>query len=131
MSTRVLIVDDDPIVGKLIGLCLTEQGHDVRSAATSQEAMEQVDDWQPTCILLDFHLGQENGLDWIEPIHEQLPESPVILITADESDAIAHQARQRGAAFLWRKGQTLPELIGIVNRIHDPARLHGIANPIQ
>jgi CheY-like chemotaxis protein len=58
----VLIVDDNPFNVKLARYLLTADGFDVRSAATSEEALTALASWRPRLVLMDLRLPGTDGL---------------------------------------------------------------------
>jgi two-component system KDP operon response regulator KdpE len=89
-STRVLVVDDDPSMKHMLVNYLEQ--HDMRVTATSlkQEAIRQFAVDEPSVVLLDLRLGQEDGLDLLRVIRWR-SDVHVIIITGhrrDETDRV-------------------------------------------
>ena len=59
--SRVLVVDDDPIVRQLVELRLSRAGHDVHTVSDGATALERVSDLDPDVIVLDWMLPRLTG----------------------------------------------------------------------
>jgi diguanylate cyclase (GGDEF)-like protein len=89
----ILIVDDNPVIIKLLGAMLTRAGYQVAHASSGDQAMEILESLQPDLILLDIDMPGVSGLDTCRMIKEN-PRSadiPVIFVTAsdDKNDIVA------------------------------------------
>lgn len=92
----VLIIDDDPAFRRLLGRGLTRLGWHTLEADSTASALEALKT-QPTHVLLDLRLGEENGMALLEPMRLQLPNIRIILLTGFASIASAVAAIKRGA----------------------------------
>jgi PAS domain S-box-containing protein len=70
---RLLVVDDDPAVSESMVVCLELQGHEVRSAAAGEAALDLLKTFRPDVVLLDIGLPGEDGYSVARRIRE-LPE---------------------------------------------------------
>ena len=57
MAKRILVVDDEPSITKLVSFNLEKAGYDVDTAADGQAALEKVQDIQPDLIVLDLDVA--------------------------------------------------------------------------
>ncbi len=90
MRPRVLVIDDEPKLLKLVGSVLQADGFDVVTATSGQEGLEQIETTQPDLVLLDILLpGELDGYLVCQRIRERSP-IPVIMLTAkaQENDKI-------------------------------------------
>ncbi len=83
MGTRrlVLVVDDEPWVGKLVAAALADQGFDVETAADGEAALATFELLKPDLVLLDVLMPGMDGLTVLRRIRAISP-VPVILLTA-------------------------------------------------
>lgn len=65
----------------------------------------------PDVILLDIHLGERNGLDYLEPIKVLAPTTRVFMFTVFYDPACAARARQAGAAGFLLKSSPIEEIV--------------------
>jgi two-component system KDP operon response regulator KdpE len=78
---RILIVDDEPQIGKIFGLKLKLAGYDVLTTTGGAEAIELVRTQKLDIMLLDVLMPEITGLDVLEKVREFSP-IPIILLTA-------------------------------------------------
>lgn len=106
---KVLIVEDEAIISRLLALYFTGQGHTVETAADGLSAVMQFDSFGPELVLLDVGLPKLSGWDVLKTLRER-SRVPVILLTAlDDADDVARGFRL-GADDYIRKPFQLPEL---------------------
>ena len=78
----ILVVEDDAVLGEVLGRILTQDGHVVRHCVHAEDALALIKDWTPRLILLDACLRNGSGLKVAEDLRARLPRSPIILLTA-------------------------------------------------
>lgn len=84
----VLVVDDESSLRLLCRVNLELEGHRVREAATLAEARAELERATPDVILLDRHVGSEDGLELLDEIEAlDLPARVVLLSGASEVGA--------------------------------------------
>ncbi len=81
---RVLVVDDDARVGRVVQLNLAAEGYQVRIATSGREALDLVATDPPDCILLDVMMPEMDGLEVCQRLkgHSDTLDIPVIMLTA-------------------------------------------------
>ena len=85
-TPRILVVDDDPEIRKLIARYVESQGFRVLLAANCQELREQLATHQVDLIVLDVMLPDGSGLDACRDLRAQRNNVPIILLTALKED---------------------------------------------
>lgn len=90
MAQRVLVVDDDPIVGDVLSRYLIRDGFEVEVAADGEAAVTAFENARPDLVLLDLMLPKLDGFEVFSRIREAAY-TPVIMLTArgEETDRIA------------------------------------------
>jgi DNA-binding response OmpR family regulator len=78
---KILVVDDEPGMVRLVALYLQQAGFDVLSARTGTDAIEAVERRRPDLVVLDVGLPDVDGLAVFRRIRE-IEETPVIMLTA-------------------------------------------------
>ncbi len=70
MSTlRVLLAEDDALIGMLLAEILEDMGHDICAIeATESEAVTAAARWQPDLMIIDAHLGNGSGIAAVQDI---------------------------------------------------------------
>jgi CheY-like chemotaxis protein len=82
MSLSVLVVDDDEVVGRVLGRVLARQGHQVWRAISAHHALWLARIHRPRLALLDLCLGDTDGIDLARALRAELPDLTMILLTA-------------------------------------------------
>ena len=93
-KSRILIVEDEPIVAFSLKMLLQRKGYEVVGIAdSSYEALELVESSRPDLILMDYYIrGAMNGIDTAQIIHLRHL-IPVIFLSSIEDDSIIRQIR--------------------------------------
>lgn len=86
---KILVVDDDAKILKIVKHCLEKEGFGVVTAADGEEALSMVKKEQPDLVILDLMLPKLNGLDVCRNVTSEY-DIPVIILSAkgDELDRI-------------------------------------------
>ncbi|QIB66352.1 sigma-54-dependent transcriptional regulator [Kineobactrum salinum] len=114
-AQTVLIVDDEPDIRELLAITLSRMGLESLSAATLQQAREQMAAVQPDLCLTDMRLPDGNGINLVEYINREYPHIPVAMITAHGSVETAISALKAGAFDFISKPIELDRLRSLVN----------------
>jgi CheY-like chemotaxis protein len=89
--SKVLIVEDDPLISRMYQKIFTFEKFDVEVAANGEEALAKVVDFNPALILLDVMMPKMNGLLVLAKLKEnaQTKKIPVVMLTnlAGQQDA--------------------------------------------
>lgn len=93
---RILIVDDDPALLRLLSLRLREEGHEVLDAASGEAALARLDQELPHLLITDLRMGGMDGLELFEAVHRRHPLLPVLMLTAHGTIPDAVKALQKG-----------------------------------
>jgi AraC-like DNA-binding protein/CheY-like chemotaxis protein len=85
LRRHVLIVDDDDTTRATLGTHLNHQGYSVSAAPTGNAGLRQVKETAPDVILLDYRLGDMDGVEFLRTLRHEIPGDlpPVALFTAD------------------------------------------------
>jgi CheY-like chemotaxis protein len=95
----VLVVDDSLVQRRVTSRLVEKDGLFEAIAVTNgREALHAIEKKRPDVVLTDLQMPEMNGLELVANIRSQYPLVPVILMTAEGSEEIAHQALRAGAA---------------------------------
>jgi two-component system chemotaxis response regulator CheY len=131
---KVLIVDDSAVIVQALSMKLTSAGYKVITAEDGAGAVSCVRREKPDLILLDISFPPDvahgGGVAWdgflIMSWIKRLDEAkgvPVILITADESDALKKQALKAGATHFFHKPINNEEVLEVIKQALSPIAL--------
>ncbi len=94
---KILVVDDDPSILKVIRMRLEAQGYRVTTAFDAQKAIELAAENRFDAALLDLKLNGKDGIQLMQDLHHITPEMPVIILTAYGTIKSAVAAMKKGA----------------------------------
>jgi DNA-binding NtrC family response regulator len=117
VSARILVVDDERAIGIAIQRLLAARGHDVETARSVAEALEELGRATFHLVVTDLGLGAGSGMDVLRWVREHAPETAVIMITAYGSERTAVEAMKLGAADYVPKPFDNDELELVVERV--------------
>ncbi|MCO4747821.1 MAG: sigma-54-dependent Fis family transcriptional regulator [Proteobacteria bacterium] len=96
-NTTVLVIDDDPSLGRLLAHWLRRDGHKVLAAETAAEGLAALSRTLPDAILLDINLPDADGVELLAEIKARHPRTPVVMMTVDADVDMVVRCMQRGA----------------------------------
>ena len=85
MSARVLVVDDEPQIGRLLTTTLQARGYEVAVATDGQMALEMAATWRPDLVLLDLGLPIIDGLEVCRRVRGW-SQVPIIVLTVRDAE---------------------------------------------
>ena len=109
-TKKVLVIDDDPVVGKSFDRVLSPKGYAVIAAASGAEALDKLGREHYDVVFTDIKMPGMDGLEVAQRIKGSNPWMPVVIITGYGSEANEMKARQLGVSHFLNKPLT-PELI--------------------
>ncbi|MFI1917963.1 response regulator transcription factor [Nocardia sp. NPDC020380] len=84
-AISVLVVDDEPALAELVSMALRYEGWEVSTAADGRTAVTVAREVRPDVVVLDLMLPDMSGLEVLARLRQQLPQLPVLLLTAKDS----------------------------------------------
>ncbi len=116
---KILIVDDEPDILRLISLRLRKLGYDVLTAVDGKEALDAIRNENPDLVLLDLLIPFMNGAEVCEQVKNDktLKHIPIILFTAHSDTMTAEKTKKLGAEDYIVKPFVLEELTDKVKEI--------------
>ncbi len=94
---RVLLVDDDPGVGQVLGALLAQGGHEANAVDSGAAALEALEARPYDVVVTDQRMPKMDGLTLLGRIRERWPELPVVMLTAHGTIPLAVAAMRVGA----------------------------------
>lgn len=93
---RVLLVDDDRSLLRLLSMRLMAAGYDVLAVDGGRQALEQLPGFRPDMIITDLKMDGMDGMELFEEVHRSHPGLPVLVLTAHGTIPDAFAAASRG-----------------------------------
>ncbi|HTS00456.1 MAG TPA: response regulator transcription factor [Bacteroidota bacterium] len=121
MKTRILIVDDHPVVRRgLAAMIGADPAMAVAGeAADGDDAILKVRELRPDLVLLDIALPGKSGLEVLKTIRAEMPDLPVLVLSTFPERQYAVRCLRSGARGYLTKSSAADELLGAVRKILD------------
>ncbi len=116
-NVRILIVDDERAIGKLIETSLKNRGYEVIWMDTAEHIVERVREFSPDVVLLDINMPGKSGFDALNELRESGIETKVIVISVLSQDLNIDRAYELGAVDYVTKPFSLNHLIKKIERL--------------
>jgi len=134
LSGRVLLVDDDPVVRKLISGYLVAAGYVVRTAVDGLDALGKLRTGLPDLIISDLNMPRMSGIELLEVVRKRFPQIPVIVISAVAADEMPEEVV--ADAYYHKNGFGFEQLLQTISDLtrNPPPRLappHVDNKPVQ
>ncbi|HEV8400193.1 MAG TPA: response regulator [Gemmatimonadales bacterium] len=99
---HLLVVDDEPHIGLVLRPYLEQLGYRVSFARSLAEARAAVSASIPDGLLLDLHLPDGSGLDFLRDLRSKdgTARLPILVLTAEGEERVLREARRLGAALV-------------------------------
>jgi len=114
---RVLIVDDEKQIRRILSVLLAEHGYEVREAESGEMALALQPEFQPDIVLLDLSLPGMDGMGVLQKMLERTPQTDCIMMTAYGTIRSAVEAMRLGAFDYLAKPFDNDELLMIIERV--------------
>ena len=128
MGDRVLVVDDEPSILRVVAANLRARGYEALTAASGNSALTAVEAHQPDCIVLDLGLPDVGGLEVLRRLRTWTT-TPVVILTAREDEHDRATALELGADDYVTKPFAMTELLGRVRGALRHGRSQGLDRP--
>ncbi|MCW8885919.1 MAG: sigma-54 dependent transcriptional regulator, partial [Motiliproteus sp.] len=114
--TRLLIVDDDEAICRMLEFHFLDDDYEVKIAHSVDEGMAVATQFEPELVILDIRMSGKSGLEGLLEFKQLIPNARVIMITAFHDMESTIQAMQGGADDYIHKPIDLQELDNAVNK---------------
>jgi DNA-binding NtrC family response regulator len=118
-ASRLLIVDDDPLIPALIERFARKLGFDVASRASGRDALASLSELRPDVMLVDLRMPELSGIDVLKAVRAADPECQVILMTGDATLETAIEAVKAGALDYLSKPLDFDRLATLLVEVRD------------
>jgi DNA-binding NtrC family response regulator len=120
---KILVVDDDRSICRLMGSILEMESYPFRLAASGEQARQSMAEERFDILVSDIYLGDDSGLQLLERMKQVNPDAEVVIMTAHGSVETAVQAVHNGAFDYISKPFAVDEMLGIIRRIQEKFQL--------
>jgi two-component system KDP operon response regulator KdpE len=113
---RILVVDDEPQIRRIMRTTLTTAGYEVDDAKTGEEALIKVRDYRPDLVLLDINMPGMGGLATCKALRVD-PNVAIVMLTVHDTEAAKVEALDAGADDFVSKPFGTPELLARIRAV--------------
>ena len=117
MEKRILVVDDDQVVGKSFERVLTNKGYRVDTALSGREAFEKYAGADFDMVFTDLRMPGQGGLEVARRIKEMNPWLPIVVVTGYATQEAEEEAKAIGVAEFIQKPLTPSSIEEVAARI--------------
>jgi len=116
---KILVVDDEPIVHRLLQHHLERAGYEMIGATNGREALELANSESPQLIVMDVMMAEMDGLTALRSLkkEEDTKEIPVIMITANCHYFTQQESEAAGASLFLTKPFSPSQLLNEIRRL--------------
>ena len=116
---RILVVDDDPWIAKMLEFVASDAGHAAVVAKDGQDALDKFAEVMPDLVLLDLGLPKKNGREVLAEIKadDDLRTIPVVVMTASDSQDDMLECERLGVDCYITKPVDLSKFISLVKQL--------------
>ena len=119
MQRTILIVDDEKSICQSLGSILTDEGYEVLTAASGEEALKIIKEELPSLVILDIWLPGIDGIETLKMIKLQYSQIRVIMISGHGTIETAVKSTKLGAFDFFEKPLSMEKVILIVNHVFE------------
>ena len=121
VETRILHADDDPGVAELTAEVLERENDrfTVESVTSADAGLARLSDTSYDCILSDYDMPGQNGIEFLEAVRKRHPDLPFILYTAKGDEKVASDAISAGVTDYLQKTSGTSQYTVLANRIRN------------
>ena len=120
---KIVVVDDERPILMTLEALLKRHGYEPHMAHTASEGLAMIRKVAPEVVLLDLGLPDRPGLDVLRDVRHELPQTQVIILTANDSLANAIECTKKGAFHFISKPYAPEELVCLIARALEKRKL--------
>lgn len=115
-KVKILIVDDDIVLGKIMTSALSSSGYQVHYQTSLTALKSIVMELHPDMIILDVEVGTKNGIDMTPELKLIAPDTPILFISSHTASSEAAKAIYAGGVAYLKKPFEIEELLAYIER---------------
>lgn len=115
-QTRILVVDDEEIVGKRLLVALRSTGYDVETFVDPKAALARLAEQEFDIVVTDVRMKDVDGIQILEAVTKRSPRTKVVLITAYATIEVAREAVAKGVFDFIPKPFKVSEFLDVIAR---------------
>lgn len=125
-KTKVLFIDDDIALGKIVTLALNEAGYETYYQTSLTAIQSVLKEIQPDIIILDVEIGERDGIDITPELRIISPATPILFVSSHVGSHDVARALHAGGVVYLKKPFEIAELLAYIKRYAPPLSAHSI-----
>ena len=119
MGARILVIDDEEYIRRMIGFVLEQSGFEVIQASTGEEGLAKMRAWRPEAVTLDLMMPEQSGLELLnaKQADPDIRDIPTIVVTAVGFKADLDEAHKLGATMTLNKPFSSRQLVDTIRSV--------------
>lgn len=126
-KTKILVLDDEPIVLKRLGPALEKSGYEVEVFSRSMDAFNRIQEVTFDIVITDLKMEGLDGMQFLTAVKERSPQTEVIVITGFATMDTAKESFQKGVFDFLAKPFKLGEILETVKKAQSKAHQNHMA----
>jgi two-component system, OmpR family, KDP operon response regulator KdpE len=114
MPGRILVIDDEPPITRVLRAALSAQGFDVRTANDPEEGLRTFREWPPDLVITDLMMPGLSGVEVTRAVRQHAASTPVIVLSVRDHERSKVEALDAGADDYVTKPFGIQELLARV-----------------
>lgn len=120
---RILVIDDESSIRKVVAMMLQKEGHEVVTASNGIEGMSEFHRSRPDIVITDISMPGMDGIEFLRVLQKENVELPVVVMSGNTTGKqFLKTASLLGAASTLEKPFSRTELVQIIRSIKIPSR---------
>jgi CheY-like chemotaxis protein len=116
---KILVIDDDPQMRRLLSRLLSGEGHAVHEAPNGRDGIELFRRVHPVLVITDLVMPEQEGIETIRELRREAPTIPILAISGDGPSVYLRAATELGASAALEKPFGADELLSVVAKLLD------------
>lgn len=127
-TARLLVVDDEPSICKILQQLFEYEGHEVEVAGSGTEALERFEAFSPEAVFLDVKMEGMDGLEVLDELRKRDPRAQVVMISGHGTIDTAVEATRKGAYDFLEKPLDTDRLLVTLRNV---LRVRGLSESVE
>jgi CheY-like chemotaxis protein len=116
----VLLADDSAFFRSMVSDWIRSGGHEVTEVSDGKQAVEQVLNDRPDCVLLDLSMPEQDGFEVLKELRRRELDVPIVVCTADIQATTRERCEALGAVRIVSKPSGAEELLAVLDEVFAP-----------
>lgn len=115
-KTKVLFIDDDIALGKIVTVALDSLGYETYYQTSLVAVRSVIKELSPDILILDVEIGQKNGIEAAPELRLILPDIPILFVSSHTESSFVTRALDAGGIAYLKKPFEIEELVAYIKR---------------